>query len=164
MLQRAPRGGAGSGGCMSTLATSSKAQVKRKRAPSASAAERRQGPVPSFLASSRGCSQYPRKTREKVQLGWCGGWEAAWTQAESLLKSQGPAWPSTRAQSCPSKLPEEPVPWVTPPVPGLSALTQGAGWAPTGRPMGQRMSAGLGCSSLLSSNPKDFCFLCLRFS
>lgn len=82
-----------------------------------------------------GCSQFPKRSWErKCSWGAAGG---VGRRAESLLKSQGPVWPRTRAQSCLGQPPEEPSAVGAPPAPGVSALTQGAGWAPTGGPAGE---------------------------
>lgn len=78
-----------------------------------------------------------QENKREVQLGWCGGWEAAWAQTESLLKSQGPAWPRTRAQSCWSQPPEEPVPWTHLPRRGFQRWLREPAGDPQAGPQGR---------------------------
>lgn len=162
VLQRAPRGGARSGGCMSTLAASSKAQVKRKRAPSGSAAERRQGPVLSFLASSRGCSQYPRKTR-KCSWGGAGVGRLPEHRLSPFSKARDPRGPGLGLRAVRASLLSSQCRGYTPRTRAFSA--------DPGRRLGTHRPAHGGqdvCWARLQLTallqPKDFCLLCLRFS
>lgn len=156
------RGGARSGGWMSTLAASP-GHKKKEGAFRLSGRERRQGPVRASWPPLGAAVNFPGKQERKCSWGEKGGgWEAVRAQLSPFSKARDPCGPGLGSEPIWASLPGGASARCAPSA-GFQRLTQGAGcWAPTGGPAGER-----GCLArlqLTASNLKDFCFLCLRFS